>query len=173
MRIKGKKERLTRTKQVGDGFKLSSSGKKASTSIIVAIFALAMLFVLPMSAASPSSAYSTTSNYPVEATISWVFVPGTAITSSFYIVTANGIALQPLSAPNQVLVHFSAWSNGKLYFSSSCIMTRSLGLTYLPCAVTIPYEAGGSLTLGATFTNNSGQIVAQGIIDPLLEPSWN
>jgi hypothetical protein len=102
----------------------------------------------------------------------YTFVPGIESASGHFVVTAAGIPVNTLLAPQEVTVHLSAWDSGNVYFSGTCVLTRMVG-TYLPCSINVPYEAGGSLQLGATFTGNSGNIVAQGIIDPLLEPSWN
>ncbi len=113
------------------------------------------------------------SGYPVQATVSYVFVQTSDVTSSYLKITFGGIVLNPALAPSEVVVSYSIAVNGVLYYSNGCVIYHLTWLTYTPCSVTVPYHASASYLLTATYKNHSGQLVADLIIDPLAEPEWN
>lgn len=108
----------------------------------------------------------------MQSTVVWSFVQGTQATNSYFDMTLTAWAPNAAVIPNHVAVNYWVTVNGSTYYNHGCSLNYNTGVLSQSCAFTVPFKGNGEYMFYATFTNNAGGVVAQAIVDPLIEPEW-
>jgi hypothetical protein len=142
-------------------------GHSARKIILLSLIFLSLSFVF----ASPIREYAST-NYTMQSSIQYFFVQGSQPTNSYYQMTVTAWASNPAVIPSHVAVNYWLTYDGNVYYNHGCSLNYSPGQHSNSCTFTVPFKGNGEYTFYATFKDNSGNIVAQSIVDPMIEPEW-
>jgi hypothetical protein len=134
---------------------------------IVAIFAFLSLSAIPAARAA---------SYPLQSSVSWNFVQGTNAGNSYFNmqVTVSGTNAPSHVAMNMGLffIPLDANANWTNVWNHGASLNYNTGVTSQSVSFTIPFKGAGEYLFVANFQNNAGQMVAQSIVDPKIEPEF-
>ena len=142
----------------------------ASTSCF-SLFGLLGLLIL-LSAMGSTHSFAATTTYPMQSGIQYSFIQGTQATNSYFDMTVSAWASSSSVIPSHVAVNYWVTVNGTIYYNHGCSLNYNPGQLSNSCSFTVPFKGNGDYWFYATFQDNSGKVVAQAIVDPLIEPEW-
>jgi hypothetical protein len=145
----------------------SSRIRKTALLSALATFGFLFLFALPTARAA---------SLPLQSSLTWNFVQGTNAGNSYFNME---LTVWGDNAPNHVALTYSLYyiptgsnANWTDVQNHGASLNYGNGVTSQSVSFTIPFKGSGEYLFVSTFENNAGQLVAQTIVDPKIEPEY-